>query len=141
MATTTGHTISGVRVPFKTLGVVFYRVARYFLVRGRRHTIAQFFDIRLEPNEHAGIEIETRIHAHLQRLSRADAGDFDTLKMSNLSCPRFERTVMAHSFFSIRLERNVFFGKHVSGQAKDVCKKRQSKPEPGSCLRPGAMCS
>ena len=94
------HTISGVRLPFKTLGVVFFRVGRYFSVRERGGSIVQFFDIPREPNEHAGMRIETRIHARFQRLSRADAYDFERSKKIDVSCRRFARTVIVHSFFS-----------------------------------------
>ena len=140
-AASTAHTISGVRPPIKTLGVVFYRVRRHFPECALYWAIAQFFDIPREPSVHAGVRIETRIHGLFQRLSCADADDFNTLKMTEVSCVRFARTLIVHSFFSSGFDGNIFFGKHRSGQAKYACKKRQSKPAPGSCLRPGAMCS
>ena len=79
------------------------------MVRAPKCPIAHFVDSPREPTVHAGVKIETRIHGLSQRLSLADADDFNRSKIIQRARVRFARTLTIKNFFVEILKKNIFW--------------------------------
>ena len=140
-STSAAHTISGVWGGFKPLPVVF---VRNVAIRHQRRFVRQKMQAGGARHAEHAMACSALLCLALCLRNQIRRGLWTVLPLNAAPLWRVSPWVLpGRCLFQAATSSpgRVSWGKHASDQPRLCCKRAQSKPGPGSCLRPGAMCS